>query len=53
MPIRLIRHDGKPYAYKWGSSGKEYLVSKLGMRQAYNSAVNQMKAIYSSGYKKK
>lgn len=53
MPIQLIQKKGKPYAYRWGKSGTEYLISKFGIRGAQAKAALQAKAIYASGYKKK
>jgi len=51
MPIKEVTKQGKLIGYKWGRSGKLYLISRYGKRGAKKKALQQMKAIYAGGYK--
>lgn len=53
MPIKEVKKQGKVVGYKYGNSGKLYLVSKFGKCKAKKMAEEQMKAMYASGYKNK
>lgn len=50
MPIRTIYKNKKPIGYRWGNSGKLYLISKHGVAGALGKAQRQRRASYSSGY---
>ena len=50
MPIIKLSRNGKPYAYKWGGRGHEYLISKFGVKGARAKAAQQAKAAYANGY---
>ena len=52
MPINEIKQKGKLIGYKWGKSGKLYLIKAYGKRKAYIKALQQSKAIYVNKYKK-
>jgi hypothetical protein len=51
MPTKPVYRKGKLIGYRWGKSGKLYLVSKYGKKKARNLANKQGQAIYASGYK--
>jgi hypothetical protein len=50
MPIRLLTHKGKPYAYQWGNHGFIYLISKHGKKGAIARAEAQARAAHAHGY---
>jgi hypothetical protein len=47
MPLKLGK-DNKGYYYQYGEQKKYYFKTELGKKQAFNKALNQMKAIYSN-----
>jgi len=51
MPIYEIKKKGKLIGYKWGKTGKLYIIKKYGKKKAYNNALKQAQAIYAGGYK--
>lgn len=53
MPIKQYEKDGK-YYFQWGNHGKQYFFnpnSKRSQTIALNKCKQQMKAIFSNGYK--
>ena len=51
VPVHPVRRGGVVVGFKWGRSGKLYLVKKYGFRKARSLALRQARAIYASGYK--
>jgi hypothetical protein len=45
MPVHPVRSNGKIIGYKWGNTGKLYLVSKYGALRAKMLAYRQGRAI--------
>lgn len=53
MPIQRCQRNNKP-GYKWGESGTCYtytLGNKEEQKRAYKKALQQMRAIFASGYR--
>jgi len=53
MPVRIDK-DINGYFVRWGNSGKKYYFDNNNIKdykKAYNKAIAQSRAIYSSGYK--
>jgi len=51
MPVHEVHKSGKVIGFRWGKSGKLYLISEYGKEKAYALAVAQGRAVHASGWK--